>query len=559
MAAGYTSPSSLEHTPTWALATVCFVFISISIALEHSIHLLTNWLKRRRKAALNDAVEKLKSELMLLGFMSLLLAVTQSRISHICIPAKMADIMLPCSKQVKSKITKVQAYDQNFESETSGRRFSSVSALKDDILWQIHRQLADDDQATTKSGAADIPYCSEGKVSLVTSKGLQQLHKFIFVLAVMQIVHSVVTMVLGRAKMRRWKAWEKETKTTEYQVANDPERFRFTRQTTFGRRHVSTCTETSIQLWIKCFFRQFFNSVAKVDFMTLRHGFISAHLSGRYSNFDFQKYIERSLDEDFKIVVSISPLMWFVVVILMLVDVHGWHAYLWLSYVPLLVVLTVGTKLEVIVARMALQINNQNRVIRGTPLVQPKDELFWFGRPQFVLTLLHFALFTNAFEVAFFIWVLILFGFDSCYHEHTAITATRIVLAIVVQVLCSYITLPLYALVTQMGSEFKSKALEDQTTKIIKQWHADVRDRRKRQELLQSPHPSMSTEWSPRRGSTAEFASLPRAGPTLTESIHLSNRGGITEEQDKIVKVEAGCSRGPSQPVILDRPMLRKG
>ncbi|KAK6231580.1 hypothetical protein SCA6_001653 [Theobroma cacao] len=220
MAAGYTSPSSLEHTPTWALATVCFVFISISIALEHSIHLLTNWLKRRRKAALNDAVEKLKSELMLLGFMSLLLAVTQSRISHICIPAKMADIMLPCSKQVKSKITKVQAYDQNFESETSGRRFSSVSALKDDILWQIHRQLADDDQATTKSGAADIPYCSEGKVSLVTSKGLQQLHKFIFVLAVMQIVHSVVTMVLGRAKMRRWKAWEKETKTTEYQVAN---------------------------------------------------------------------------------------------------------------------------------------------------------------------------------------------------------------------------------------------------------------------------------------------------------------------------------------------------
>ncbi|OMO73511.1 Mlo-related protein [Corchorus olitorius] len=437
---------SLEHTPTWAVATVYFVFISISIALEHFIHLLTNWLKRRRKTALVDAVERLKSELMLLGFMSLLLAVTQSQISSICIPAKMADIMLPCRKQ-----------------------------------------LADQDEARTKFDAASDRCSSQGKVSLVTKKGVQQLHQFIFVLAVMQIVYSVITMTLGRAKMRRWKAWEKETQTTEYQVANDPERFRLTRQTTFGRRHVSSCTETSIQLWIKCFFRQFYNSVAKVDYLTLRHGFISAHLSGRYPNFNFQKYIERSLDEDFKIVVSISPLMWFLVVIFLLVDVHGWHVYLWLSYVPLLIVLILGAKLEVIVAQMALRINNQSTVIRGTPLVQPNDELFWFGRPKFVLTLLHFTLFTNAFELAFFIWVSIQFGFDSCYHEHTPMIITRIVLAITVQVLCSYITLPLYALVTQMGSKFRNKVLSDQMAKLIKQWHTGVRERRKKQELLQSP------------------------------------------------------------------------
>lgn len=41
----------------------------------------------------------------------------------------------------------------------------------------------------------------QGKVSLVTEKGIQQLQHFIFVLAVMQIVYSVVTMALGRAKV----------------------------------------------------------------------------------------------------------------------------------------------------------------------------------------------------------------------------------------------------------------------------------------------------------------------------------------------------------------------
>ncbi|XWS55796.1 hypothetical protein CRYUN_Cryun09bG0031500 [Craigia yunnanensis] len=67
----------------------------------------------------------------------------------------------------------------------------------------------------------------------------------------------------------------------------------------------------------------FFNPVAKVDYLTLRHGCLSAHFSWRYSNFNFQEHIERSFDEDFKTVVSISPLMWFFAVIFMLVDVDG--------------------------------------------------------------------------------------------------------------------------------------------------------------------------------------------------------------------------------------------
>ncbi|XP_019054178.1 PREDICTED: MLO-like protein 3 isoform X2 [Nelumbo nucifera] len=429
---GTPTARSLQETPTWALATVCFLFISISIFLEHSIHLLGNWLKTHRKKALNEAVERLKSELMLLGFMSLLLTVIQKPVSTICIPTRVADTMLPCRKGTIKTTTSKHV---QFNSGDSMDMFWANDAPKDGPR-QFQRLLDEDETATSDSCAA------KDMVSLISQDGLHELQMFIFFLAVMQLVYSFLTMALGRAKMKQWKAWEKETQTVEYQVANDPRRFRFTRQTTFGRRHMQSCTDTSVQLWVKCFFRQFFNSVAKVDYLTLCHGFIAAHLSNNNA-FNFQKYIERSWEDDFKTLVGVSPLMWFLVIIFLLVDVHGWHVYLWVSYVPLIIVLVLGTKLKVIVARLALQIKDKNAVIIGTPLVQPNDDLFWFGKPEFVLTLLHFTLFT------------VEYGLESCYHEHTEIFVTRIVLAVIVQVLSSYITLPLYALVTQMGSKYK--------------------------------------------------------------------------------------------------------
>ncbi|PRQ43502.1 hypothetical protein RchiOBHm_Chr3g0469171 [Rosa chinensis] len=525
--------TTLEYTPTWALATVCFFFISVSILIEHLIHLLVTWLKNHRKTALTDAVEKLKAELMLLGFVSLLLAVTQDRIAKICIPAKIGDIMLPCRKAVnETEVKTVEHYVNKFARNLNS---SGVHVTFDQMLRQTQRILAEEEAAAVED------YCGDEKVSLVTKNALHQLHLLIFALAVMHIVYSVLTMALGRAKMRRWEAWEEETRTMEYQVANDPNRFRLTRQTTFGKRHMNSCTETSLHLWLKCFFRQFYNSVAKVDYFTMRHGFISAHLSSRHNNFDFQKYIQRSLEEDFKTLVGISPAMWFVVAIFMLVDVYGWHVYLWLSYVPLLVVLVLGTKLEYIVAKMALQIKEQNNVIIGTPLVRVDDNLFWFGKPRFVLVLLHYTLFLNAFELAFFVWVTAQFGVGSCYHEHTVIIVTRVFLAVTTQVLCSYITLPLYALVTQMGSQFKGKILEDNMAGILKQWHSDVRRRRKREEQeSQSARTSFSMEWSSVRHSISSYMrpSTSRRG----ENADFSNRW---DNKDQTVELEeSSSSRG---------------
>ena len=65
----------------------------------------------------------------------------------------------------------------------------------------------------------------------------------------------------------------------------DPERFRFARDTSFGRRHLNFWSKSTITLWIACFFRQFFGSVTKVDYLTLRHGFIMVNPVFDFSTF----------------------------------------------------------------------------------------------------------------------------------------------------------------------------------------------------------------------------------------------------------------------------------
>ncbi|RXI01303.1 hypothetical protein DVH24_001537 [Malus domestica] len=225
--AGDSKGASLEYTPTWALATVCFIFIFTSLAIEHSIHLLVN------------------VKLMLMGFVSLLLAITQDSISKICIPANLGNIMLPCRrKETTEEADDVEKFVILNKIMTT---FSTGSnSLYDEVLRQIsvHRRLEE------KEDAAAADSCSEGKVHFMTTNALRQLHILIFVLPVMHIVYSVLTMALGRAKMRRWEAWEQETRTMEYQVENDPNRFRFTSQTTFGRRHMNSSSETSFHLWM---------------------------------------------------------------------------------------------------------------------------------------------------------------------------------------------------------------------------------------------------------------------------------------------------------------------
>ncbi|KAL4593959.1 hypothetical protein ACB092_M004300 [Castanea dentata] len=61
--------------------------------------------------------------------------------------------------------------------------------------------------------------------------------------------------------------------------------------------------------------------------------------------------------------------------------------------IPVIIILAVGTKLQAILTKMGLEITERHAVVQGIPLVQVSDKYFWFGRPQLILELIHFALF----------------------------------------------------------------------------------------------------------------------------------------------------------------------
>ncbi|KAK1426297.1 hypothetical protein QVD17_14968 [Tagetes erecta] len=471
---------SLEQTPTWAVATVAFVFIVISIFIEQIIHMIGHWLKKKRKKALYESVEKIKAELMLLGFISLLLTAGTTPITKICISRSAADSWHPCSRSEE------EASEDGGESRRRLLTWSNMGETARRIL-------------ASNSGEGKCE--KEGKVSFMSYDGVHQLHIFIFALALFHVIYSVITMILGQAKMRRWKQWENETRTIEYQFSNDPERFRFARDTSFGRRHMNFWSKSTILLWIVSFFRQFVRSVPKVDYLTLRHGFIMAHLGPQnQSRFDFQKYIKRSLEEDFKTVVGISPLMWLFGVIFLLFNTHGWYSYLWLPFIPLVIVLLVGTKLQVIITRMGLTIQERGEVVQGVPVVKPGDDLFWFNRPRLILHLINFVLFQNAFQVAFFAWTWYEFGLDSCFHDHTEDIVISITTGVVVQFLCSYVTLPLYALVTQMGSTMKPTVFNETVATALRSWHQTARKQIKSNKRSSQVSPMSSRPGTPSHG-----------------------------------------------------------
>ncbi|KAL0362699.1 UNVERIFIED_CONTAM: MLO-like protein 11 [Sesamum calycinum] len=348
---------SLAMTPTWSVASVLTIFVVVSLLVERSIHRLSKWLNKTGRKPLQAAVEKMKEELMLLGFISLLLTATSSTISNICIPS----------------------------------RFT----------------------------------VGEG----------------------------------GRMRL----------------------------------------TWTDIIHYATCFFRQFGHSVVRADYLTLRQGFIMNHnLTPKY---DFHSYMVRSMEEEFNGLLVLVPgsgilLLLYAVqcerYLLEITRIHshfllemvsmwlkpgslsgettplpldkvGSNLYFWISLIPITLVLLVGTKLQHVIATLALE----SAGISGNfarPKFKLRDELFWFKKPELLLSLIHFILF----QIKLYLGLTI-----------DRLRQLLLLPRFAGQFLCSYSTLPLYALVTQMGTNYKAALIPQRIRETIHGWGKAARRKRK--------------------------------------------------------------------------------
>ncbi|CAI9754987.1 unnamed protein product [Fraxinus pennsylvanica] len=173
---------------------------------------------------------------------------------------------------------------------------------------------------------------------------------------------------------------------------------------------------------------------------------------------------------------DVGGLLWGFVVAFMLFNVKGSNLYFWIALIPVTLVLFVGAKLQHIIATLALE--SAGRGFAG-PRIKPRDELFWFNKPELLLSLIHFILFQNAFELASFFWFWWQFGYNSCFIKNHLLLYLRLVLGFAGQFLCSYSTLPLYALVTQMGTNYKAALIPQGIRETIHGWGKAARRRRR--------------------------------------------------------------------------------
>ncbi|KAJ0792365.1 hypothetical protein HanOQP8_Chr01g0017261 [Helianthus annuus] len=211
--------------------------------------------------------------------------------------------------------------------------------------------------------------------------------------------------------------------------------------------------------------------------------------------------------------------LWVFVVIFLLLNVNGWHTYFWIAFVPFILLLAVGTKLEHIIIQLAHEVAEKHIAIEGDLVVQPSDDHFWFHRPKIVLFLIHFILFQNAFEIAFFFWIWVQYGFDSCIMGQVRYIIPRLIIGVFIQVLCSYSTLPLYALVTQMGTNFKKAIFEDHIQAKVVGWALNVKKKMAN---------NGGTNGSTHDGSTATTSAATSAATSAFKTIQL---GKINQSQ----------------------------
>ncbi|KAG9441035.1 hypothetical protein H6P81_016889 [Aristolochia fimbriata] len=530
---------SLALTPTWSVATVLTVFVAVSLIVERSIHRLSHWLHKTHRKPLFEAVEKMKEELMLLGFISLLLTATSSLISNICIESKFYEgNFSPCARS--------EVEEEKEDEDSAGHERKLLMGLI--FHPQFRRALTGISKNT----------CKEGHEPFVSYEGLEQLHRFIFVMAITHVSYSCLTMLLAIVKIHTWRRWEDLAHLDRHDDLSEITReLILRRQSTFVKVHTSTpFSKNKFLVWVTCFFRQFGQSVVRADYLTLRMGFITNHHLPQ--NYDFHSYMIRSMEEEFKMIVGVSAPLWGFVVAFMLFNIKGSNLYFWIAIIPITLVLLVGTKLQHVIATLALENAGVSAFFRGSRL-KPRDDLFWFKKPELLLFLIHFILFQNSFELASFFWFWWQFGYNSCFIRNHTLVYIRLILGFAGQFLCSYSTLPLYALVTQMGTNYKAALIPQRIREMIHGWGKATRKKKRRygftddstirtetsticsledtqEQLLEEPtmDPCMDIELQP--NSTSEPSQIPNEGssrvgtPLLRSSTTIASRA-ISESQ----------------------------
>eukprot|EP00257_Ricinus_communis_P021633 XP_015581166.1 MLO-like protein 4 isoform X2 [Ricinus communis] len=439
---------SLALTPTWALATVVIIMVSLGFFFHASLKRCGKWLDETKRKALLSALEKIKDELMLFGLLSLLMGHWVVIVAKICVKSSaVSSRFFPCAVNDDLKS------EQNILDTSSSYTNDFYPRKETYTLIDSHH------------------HCPEGHESFASQESLEQLHRLMFVLGVVHVLYSFFVVALAMIKIYSWKIWEKQarnmaTQSVQGSIGSSEAAFysrRMTRLTTFiSHRTSHPWSQNRVLVWLLCFSRQFWSSINYADYMALRYGFITTHELPL--TYDFHNFILRSMEEEFHDVVGISWPLWVYAICCIFLNFHA------------ILVLLIGTKLHRIVVKLAVEITDPVPRFGNHPL-NLRDELFWFGKPRLLLCIIQLISFQNAFEMATFLWSLWEIRDSSCFMANQWFVGVRLVFGVVSQFWCSFITFPLYIIITQMDAKFKKTVVSENVRRSLHGWKRRVKAR----------------------------------------------------------------------------------
>ncbi|KAL0454453.1 UNVERIFIED_CONTAM: MLO-like protein 4 [Sesamum latifolium] len=301
---------SLEVTPTWSVATVTTVMVFVCLFAERSIYKFGKWLKKTKRKALFASLEKIKEELMLLGLISLLLGQWARWISQICVNSSLFNSKFYlCSEEDYGETKRMLLTEQSSSSNGTDIPPKGISYVASHT-------------------------CGEGREPFVSAEGLEQLHRFLFVLGITHVLYSCITVGLAMSKIYSWRKWEIQASVVAEANAQAKHKV-MRRQSTFALHHAShPWSRSRVLIWMLCFLKQFRSSVRKSDYMALRLGFITNHKLPL--SYNFHKYMVRSMEDEFYGIVGISWPLWGYAILCIFINIHGLNIYFWLSFIPVI-------------------------------------------------------------------------------------------------------------------------------------------------------------------------------------------------------------------------------
>ncbi|WVY94497.1 hypothetical protein V8G54_033585 [Vigna mungo] len=485
---------SLAETPTYSVASVVAVMVFVCLLVERSIYRFGEWLRKTRRKALFASLEKLKEELMLLGLISLLLAQSARWISEICVNSSLfSSRFYICSEQDLD--------------------------INENIMLESSSSIPGETSIPKGLNTGAFNQCGEGHEPFVSYEGLEQLHRFLFVLGITHVLYSCLAVGLAMSKIYSWRRWENQARMPSDGNQQAKKIKLMKRQTTFIFHRTShPWSRSPILNWMLCFLRQFRSSIRKSDYLALRLGFITEHKLPL--SYNFHQYMVRSMEDEFQGILGISWLLWIYAIVCIFVNIHGLNIYFWLSFIPAILVMLIGAKLQHVVSTLALEIMEQTGPFPRTQ-VKPRDDLFWFKKPDILLWLIQFVIFQNAFEMATFIWTLVK---KSCFMRNHYMIIIRLASGAIVQFWCSYMTVPLNIIVCQMGSRCKKALVAESVRESLHSWCKRVKHKSKNDSL----HSHTARSVCSLESTIDERDEITVASGTLTRSSSLASLNQIT-------------------------------